>query len=109
MSLINNGIEKVARVERAEDAKLQYGVAVSLDQSAALVEWRNSKDFSIDVNIEGGESTELVLTYEQQLEMENGKYTQLTNLNPNQVVDEFHIKVLINASDIFLRNIINVV
>ncbi|XP_044268675.1 inter-alpha-trypsin inhibitor heavy chain H4-like [Tribolium madens] len=89
-----------ATVKEKEEAKESYQEAVSRGQSAAHVELnaRDSKTFTVSVNIEPQSKVIFRLTYEEFLKRQFGKYELCINIYPGQVVDDLSVKVRINEN-----------
>ncbi|XP_044266585.1 inter-alpha-trypsin inhibitor heavy chain H4-like isoform X2 [Tribolium madens] len=89
-----------AHVKEKEEAKQIYQEAVSRGQSAAHVELnaRDSKTFTVSVNIEPESKTIFRLTYEELLKRQLGQYELVINIHPGQIVHDLGVKVHINES-----------
>ncbi|KAJ3655071.1 hypothetical protein Zmor_014214 [Zophobas morio] len=94
--------EKVykAYVKEKEEAKKIYEQAVMSGQSAAHVELsaRDSKTFTVSVNIEPESKTIFRLVYEELLERQVGQYELVINIHPGQIVKDLGVQVNINES-----------
>ncbi|XP_015836286.1 inter-alpha-trypsin inhibitor heavy chain H4 isoform X1 [Tribolium castaneum] len=89
-----------AYVKEKEDAKAIYSEAVSSGLSAAHVELnaRDSKKFTVSVNIEPSSETIFRLTYEELLQRQNGQYELIINVHPGQIVDDLCVEVKIDET-----------
>ncbi|KAJ3655079.1 hypothetical protein Zmor_014221 [Zophobas morio] len=89
-----------AYVKEKEEAKKIYQQAVSSGQSAAHVELsaRDSKTFTVSVNIEPESKTIFRLVYEELLQRRIGQYELVINIHPGQVVKDLGVQVYINES-----------
>ncbi|XP_068904458.1 inter-alpha-trypsin inhibitor heavy chain H4-like isoform X3 [Tenebrio molitor] len=89
-----------AYVKEKEEAKKIYQQAVSSGQSAAHVELsaRDSKTFTVSVNIEPESKTIFRLTYEELLQRQIGMYELIINIHPGQTVDDLGVQVNINET-----------
>ncbi|XP_008193326.1 inter-alpha-trypsin inhibitor heavy chain H4 isoform X2 [Tribolium castaneum] len=89
-----------AHVKEKQEAKQIYQEAVSRGQSAAHVELnaRDSKTFTVSVNIEPESKTTFRLTYEELLKRQLGQYELVINIHPGQLVDDLDVRVHINES-----------
>ncbi|XP_068904451.1 inter-alpha-trypsin inhibitor heavy chain H4-like isoform X4 [Tenebrio molitor] len=95
-----NGKVYKAYVKEKEEAKKIYQQAVSSGQSAAHVELsaRDSKTFTVSVNIEPESKTIFRLTYEELLQRQIGMYELIINIHPGQTVDDLGVQVNINET-----------
>ncbi|XP_063902787.1 inter-alpha-trypsin inhibitor heavy chain H4-like isoform X1 [Zophobas morio] len=89
-----------AYVKETEEARKIYKEAVSSGQSAAHVELsaRDSKTFTVSVNIEPESKTIFRLVYEELLQRRIGQYELVINVHPGQVVKDLGVQVYINES-----------
>ncbi|XP_063930131.1 inter-alpha-trypsin inhibitor heavy chain H4-like isoform X2 [Zophobas morio] len=89
-----------AYVKEKEEAKKIYQEAVSSGQSAAHVEQstRDSKIFTVSVNIEPESKTIFRLAYEELLQRQFGRYELVINIHPGQLVEDLGVEVHINES-----------
>ncbi|RZC37142.1 VIT and/or VWA domain containing protein [Asbolus verrucosus] len=89
-----------AYVKEKKEAKQIYDEAVSSGRSAGHVELnaRNSKTFTVSVNIEPESKTIFRLTYEELLQRQIGQYELIVNIHPGQIVDDLNVQVHINES-----------
>ncbi|XP_043107936.1 inter-alpha-trypsin inhibitor heavy chain H3a [Puntigrus tetrazona] len=85
-------------VKEKEKAKQQYQKAVSSGQTAGLVKasGRKMEKFSVNVNVAADSSVIFVLTYEELLKRQFGKYELMIRVKPKQLVQHFEI-----VADIF--------
>ncbi|XP_063902789.1 inter-alpha-trypsin inhibitor heavy chain H4-like [Zophobas morio] len=94
--------EKVykAYVKEKGEAKKIYEQAVMSGQSAAHVELsaRDSKTFTVSVNIEPESKTIFRLLYEELLERQVGQYELVINIHPGQIVKDLGVQVNIDES-----------
>lgn len=74
--------------------------AISQGQSAGHVELsaRDSKTFTVSVNIEPESKTIFRLTYEELLQRQLGQYELVVNIHPGQIVDDLSVTVIINET-----------
>ncbi|EFA05400.2 hypothetical protein TcasGA2_TC015572 [Tribolium castaneum] len=86
-----------AYVKEKDEAKTIYTRAVSSGLSAGHVELnaRDSKKFTVSVNIEPSSETIFRLTYEELLQRQNGQYELIINVHPGQIVDDLCVEVLL--------------
>ncbi|XP_063902781.1 inter-alpha-trypsin inhibitor heavy chain H4-like isoform X2 [Zophobas morio] len=89
-----------AYVKEKEEAKKIYQQAVSSGQSAGHVELnaRDSKTFTVSVNIEPESKTIFRLVYEELLQRRIGQYELIINIHPGQIVEDLGVHVYINES-----------
>ncbi|XP_044254677.1 inter-alpha-trypsin inhibitor heavy chain H4-like [Tribolium madens] len=89
-----------AYVKEKEEAKTIYTQAVSSGFGAAHVELnaRDSKKFTVSVNIEPSSETIFRLTYEELLQRQNGQYELIINVHPGQILDDLRLEVKINET-----------
>ncbi|RZB41582.1 inter-alpha-trypsin inhibitor heavy chain H4, partial [Asbolus verrucosus] len=89
-----------AYVKEKEEAKRIYQEAVSSGRSAGHVELnaRDSKTFTVSVNVEPESKTIFRLTYEELLQRQIGQYELVVNIHPGQIVDDLSVQVHINES-----------
>ncbi|CAH1400153.1 unnamed protein product [Nezara viridula] len=95
-----------AYIKEKEEAKKEYDAAVSAGKSAGHIfqsSSRDSKDFTVNVNLEAEEKVTFELRYEELLSRKNQTYTNVINVNPNQIVQDLSIHVIIEDA----LNIIN--
>lgn len=73
---------------------------MSQGQSAGHVELsaRDSKTFTVSVNIEPESKTIFRLVYEELLQRQLGNYELVVNIHPGQVVDDLNVVVYINET-----------
>ena len=92
--------EYVAEVKESKEASKEFEDLVSQGSGVGLVEQntRNKNLFTIKTNIEPGEKVLFKLTYDELLERTLGKYEQVINVNPDQIVDDFNINFYIRES-----------
>ena len=92
--------EYVAEVKESKEASKEFEDLVSQGSGVGLVEQntRNKNLFTIKTNVEPGEKVLFKLTYDELLERTLGKYEQVINVNPDQIVDDFNINFYIRES-----------
>ncbi|XP_054274031.1 inter-alpha-trypsin inhibitor heavy chain H3-like isoform X2 [Macrosteles quadrilineatus] len=84
-----------AYVKEKEEAKAIYQEAVNAGHFAGHValDARDSNQFTVSVNIEAHGKVTFNLTYEQLLARNLGVYSNVININPQQVVDDMSVVV----------------
>ncbi|XP_018575685.1 inter-alpha-trypsin inhibitor heavy chain H4 isoform X2 [Anoplophora glabripennis] len=89
-----------AYIKGKEEAKQIYNEAVASGQSAGhvAVSTRNSKKFTVSVNVEPESKVVFLLTYEELLDRRNDQYELIVNIHPGQIVKDLNVKVQINES-----------
>nr|XP_024217075.1 inter-alpha-trypsin inhibitor heavy chain H4-like [Halyomorpha halys] len=90
-----------AYIKEKEEAKKDYDAAVSAGKSAGHIfqsSSRNSKDFTVKVNVEAEGKVTFELSYEELLSRKNSSYTNVINVNPNQIVPD--LKILVTIEDV---------
>ncbi|XP_018575187.2 inter-alpha-trypsin inhibitor heavy chain H3-like [Anoplophora glabripennis] len=87
-------------IKEKEEAKNIYIEAVAQGQSAGLVEakTRDSREFTVSVNLEPDSVGVFSLTYEEMLQRVHDQYELVLNICPGQIVDDLNIEVRINES-----------
>ncbi|XP_018575269.1 inter-alpha-trypsin inhibitor heavy chain H3-like isoform X2 [Anoplophora glabripennis] len=87
-------------IKEKQEAKNIYNDAVSHGQSAGLVEakTRDSKEFTVSVNLEPDSVAVFSLTYEEMLQRLHDQYELVLNICPGQIVEDLNIEVRINES-----------
>ena len=88
----------VSNVEKKAEAAEVFQQAVRQGQTAGLVDAREGNVMAVQVSVEPSKKVLFTLTYEQLLQRQLGKYSQVINLNPKQLVDDLKIDVYINES-----------
>ncbi|XDV52100.1 hypothetical protein PO909_020865 [Leuciscus waleckii] len=80
-------------VKEKEKAKEQYQKAVSSGQTAGLVKasGRKMEKFSVSVNVAADSSVVFILTHEELLQRQFGKYELMIRVKPKQLVQHFKI------------------
>ncbi|XP_069689638.1 inter-alpha-trypsin inhibitor heavy chain H4-like isoform X2 [Periplaneta americana] len=97
-----------AHVEEKEAAKQEYSRARGEGRTAAHVaaSARDSKRFTVSVNVEPKKKVTFNLTYEELLSRKLGTYKHVINLDPGQIVRDLSVEVHINESaDITTLNV----
>merc|ERR1711971_510417 len=99
-SMEMDGEEFKARVEGKEEAEKTFEKALSRGRGAGLVsqDAKDANKFTVSTNIEGGQEVVFRLTYDELLGRKEGKYRQETNIDPQQIVEDFRVEVFINES-----------
>ncbi|XP_023312024.1 inter-alpha-trypsin inhibitor heavy chain H3-like isoform X2 [Anoplophora glabripennis] len=87
-------------IKEKEEAKNIYNEAVAQGQSAGLIEakTRDSREFTVSVNLEPDSVGVFSLTYEEMLQRVHDQYELVLNICPGQIVDDLNIEVRINES-----------
>ncbi|KAJ8939187.1 hypothetical protein NQ318_017084 [Aromia moschata] len=82
-------------IKQKEEAKQIYSEALAQGQSAGLVEakTRDSKEFSVSVNLEPDSVVVFNLTYEEMLQRVHDQYELVLNICPGQIIDHLNIEV----------------
>ncbi|KAJ9587865.1 hypothetical protein L9F63_018699 [Diploptera punctata] len=90
----------VAYVKEKEAAQKEYDDAVEHGQTAGQVVQtaRDSNRFTVSVNVESNKEVIFNLTYEELLTRRLELYSDVINLNPGQVVNDFSVTVNIEES-----------
>ncbi|XP_067288464.1 inter-alpha-trypsin inhibitor heavy chain H3a isoform X1 [Pseudorasbora parva] len=80
-------------VKEKEKAKQEYQKAVSSGQTAGLVKasGRKMEKFSVSVNVAADSSVIFILTHEELLQRQFGKYELMIRVKPKQLVQYFEI------------------
>ena len=99
-SMVVNGREHVANVMKTQEAQEIYDKARSDGHNAGLVnqDTRDSKVFSISVNVEAGDKADFYLTFEEQLQRRLGNYEHSISISPDTEVQDFKVEVVIRES-----------
>merc|ERR1712088_1112316 len=99
-SMEMDGEEFKARVEEKEEAEKTFEKALSRGRGAGLVsqDAKDANKFTVSTNIEGGQEVVFRLTYDELLGRKEGMYRQEINIDPQQIVEDFRVEVLINES-----------
>ena len=94
------GKNYTAYVTDKEEAKRVYNQAIASGLAAAhvSVSARDSKRFTVSVNIQPESKAAFYLDYEQLLKRENGLYEQVINIHPGQLVKDLSVEVVISES-----------
>ncbi|KAJ9587866.1 hypothetical protein L9F63_018700 [Diploptera punctata] len=89
-----------AYVKEKEEAQKDYDNAIKEGQTAGLVSQtaRDSNRFTVSVNVESNKAVIFNLTYEELLTRRLELYSDIINLNPGQVVNDFSVTVNIEES-----------
>ncbi|XP_023311740.1 inter-alpha-trypsin inhibitor heavy chain H3-like isoform X2 [Anoplophora glabripennis] len=87
-------------IKEKKEAKNIYNEAVAGGHSAGLVEakTRDSKEFTVSVNLEPDSVVVFSLTYEEMLQRVHDQYELVLNICPGQIVDDLNVEVRINES-----------
>ncbi|XP_032893227.1 inter-alpha-trypsin inhibitor heavy chain H3-like [Amblyraja radiata] len=90
-----DGVTYVGAVKEKEAAQKQYQQAVSMGQTAGIVQrsGRKMEKFDVSVNIAPTKKVTFELTYEELLKRHLGKYEMSIRVNPKQLVNHFQIDV----------------
>ncbi|XP_055504276.1 inter-alpha-trypsin inhibitor heavy chain H3-like isoform X2 [Leucoraja erinacea] len=94
-SMTLDGVTYVGAVKEKEAAQKQYQQAVSMGQTAGIVQrsGRKMEKFDVSVNIAPTKKVTFELTYEELLKRHLGKYEMSIRVNPKQLVNHFQIDV----------------
>lgn len=93
-------------VREKNAAKSEYTAAVASGLGAAHVaaSLRDSNEFTVSINVQALSKVTFNLTYEHMLQRKCGMYEMVVHLHPEQIVEDFSVKVNINET----RPIINI-
>ncbi|XP_078270179.1 inter-alpha-trypsin inhibitor heavy chain H3-like isoform X4 [Rhinoraja longicauda] len=96
-SMTLDGVTYVGDVKEKESAQQQYQQAVSMGQTAGIIQGsgRKMEKFDVSVNIAPNKKVTFELTYEELLKRHLGKYEMSIRVNPKQLVNHFQIDVYI--------------
>ncbi|XP_023311741.1 inter-alpha-trypsin inhibitor heavy chain H3-like [Anoplophora glabripennis] len=87
-------------IKEKEEAKNIYKEAIAGGHSAGLVEakTRDSKEFTVSVNLEPDSVVVFSLTYEEMLQRIHDQNELVLNICPGQIVDDLNVEIRINES-----------
>ncbi|XP_018575267.1 inter-alpha-trypsin inhibitor heavy chain H4-like isoform X2 [Anoplophora glabripennis] len=95
-----NGKSYKSYIKEKKEAWSIFKKAMALGQSAGLVEatTRDSKEFTVSVNLEPNSVAIFTLTYEEVLQRVHDQYELVLNICPGQIVEDLSIEVRIKES-----------